>query len=202
MSFETQTFNHAVTELVGNLFDEYVKMASTEHEQISQTKGFIENYEFTCIGAWDDFHVYVCSKLKNHYNFKHRYSISNQRYNKRFLNLTVWAPGSAHDARFLRNVRILKQILNGQGLPDKTVDFGYEYCKVPLINIGESLFSRFSWLLKNFNCNTNDERERYYIKKSNNARVVRENCYGMFKSRWRILYKKAESKVFNLKDAL
>ena len=32
MSFETQTFNHAVTELVGNLFDEYVKMASTEHE--------------------------------------------------------------------------------------------------------------------------------------------------------------------------
>ena len=202
MSFETQTFNHAVTELVGNLFDEYVKMASTEHEQISQTKGFIENYEFTCIGAWDDFHVYVCSKLKNHYNFKHRYSISNQRYNKRFLNLTVWAPGSAHDARFLRNVHILKQILNGQGFPDKTVDLGYEYCKVPLINIGESLFSRFSWLLKNFNCNTNDERERYYIKKPNNARVVRENCYGMFKSRWRILYKKAESKVFNLKGAL
>ena len=30
------------------------------------------------------------------------------------------------------------------------------------------------------------------------ARAVTENCYGMLKIRWRILYKKAESKVFNL----
>ena len=33
----------------------------------------------------------------------------------------------------------------------------------------------------------------------NSARVVTENCYGMLKIHWRILYKKAESKVFNLK---
>ena len=34
----------------------------------------------------------------------------------------------------------------------------------------------------------------------NSARVVTENCYGMLKGgRWRIFYKKAESKVFNLK---
>ena len=33
----------------------------------------------------------------------------------------------------------------------------------------------------------------------NSARVVTENCYRMLKRRWRILYKKAESKVFNLK---
>ena len=33
----------------------------------------------------------------------------------------------------------------------------------------------------------------------NSARVVTENCYGMLKSRWQILYKKAESNVFNLK---
>ena len=69
--------------------------------------------------------------------------------NKRFLNLTVGAPGSAHDARFLRNIRFLKQILNGQGLPDKTVDLGDEYGKAPLVAIGDSVFSSFSWLLKN-----------------------------------------------------
>ena len=34
---------------------------------------------------------------------------------KRFLNLTVWAPGSTHDARFLRNTGLFKQILNVQG---------------------------------------------------------------------------------------
>ena len=177
-------------------------MPSTEQEQINEIKGFIENYEFPCIGAWDGFHVYVCSKLKNHYNFKHRYSVSNMRlvgYNKRFLNLTVGAPGRTHDARFLRNTRLFKQILNGQGLPDKIVDLGDEYGKIPLVTIGDSAFPRFSWLLKNFNCNTNDERESYYNINMNSARVVTENCYGMLKSRWRILYKKAESKVFNLK---
>ena len=35
--------------------------------------------------------------------------------NKRFLNLTVGAPGSTHDARFLRNTGLFKQILNVQG---------------------------------------------------------------------------------------
>ena len=33
----------------------------------------------------------------------------------------------------------------------------------------------------------------------NSTRVAAENCYDMLKSHWRILYRKAESKVFNLK---
>ena len=93
-----------------NLFDEYVKMPSTEQELINEIKGFIENYEFLCIGAWDNFHVYVCSKLKNHYNFKHRYSTSNMGlvgYNKCFLDLTVVTLGSTHDARFLTQYRFV-----------------------------------------------------------------------------------------------
>ena len=77
-------------------------------------------------------------------------------YNKRFLNLTAGASGSTHDARFLRNTGLFKQILNGKGLPEKTVDLGDEYGKIPLVTIGDSTFARFPWLLKNFNCNTND----------------------------------------------
>ena len=118
-------------------------------------------------------------------------------YNKRVLNLTVGAPGSTHDATFLRNTGLFKQILNGQGLPDKTVDLGNEYGKIPLVTIRDSAFPRFSWLRKNFNYNTKDERERYYNIKMNSTRVVTENCNGMLKSLWRILYKKAESRVFN-----
>ena len=84
-------------------------------------------------------------------------------------------------------------------MPNKTVGLGDEYSKIPLVTIGDSAFPRFSWLLRNLNCTTNDERERYYYIKMNSGRFVTENCYGMLKSRWRILYKKAESKVFNLK---
>ena len=77
-----------------------------------------------------------------------------------------------------------------------TVDLGDEYGKVPLVTIGDLAFPRFSWVLKNFSCNTNDERERYYNIKTNSARVVTENCYGMLKSRWRVLYKKCRIKGF------
>ena len=174
-------------------------MPSTEQEWLNEIKSFIENHESPCIGAWEAF--YVCSKLKNHCNFKHRYSISNMGlvgYNKFFLHLPVGATGSTHDARFLRNTGLFKQILNRQGVPDKTIDLGDEHGKIPSVTIGDSAFPRFSWLVKNFNCNTNDERKRYYNIKMDSGRVT-ENCYGMLKSRWRILYRKAESKVFNLK---
>ena len=65
-------------------------------------------------------------------------------YNKHFLNLTVGAPGRTHDARFLHNTGLFKQILNGQGLPDKTVALGDKHGKIPLVAIGDSVFLRFS----------------------------------------------------------
>ena len=64
-------------------------------------------------------------------------------YNKRFLNLTAGAPGSTQDARFLRNTGLFKQILNGQALPDKTVDLGDKSGKIPLITTGDSTFPSF-----------------------------------------------------------
>ena len=148
---------------------------------------------------------YLCLcmlKIKKWLQFKHRYSISNMGligYNKRFFNLSSGAPGSKYDASFLHHTGLFKQALNAQGLPAKTVDLRDEYGKILLFTIGDSAFPRFSWLLKYFNCNTNDERERYYSIKVINARVVTENCYGILKSCWRILYKKVELKIFNLK---
>ena len=101
--------NHVVRELVVNLFDDHIKMPSTEQEWINKIKGFIESYEFPCIGAWDGLHVYVCSKLKNHYNFKHRYSISNMGlvgYNKHFLN--CWGSWKHTRRQVLRNTGLFK----------------------------------------------------------------------------------------------
>ena len=56
------------------------------------------------VSAWDGFHVYISSKLKNYFSFKKRYSISNMglaAFNKRFLHAALGAPGSTHDARRL-----------------------------------------------------------------------------------------------------
>ena len=54
---------------------------------------------------------------------------------ERFLNLIVGAPGSTHRARFLHNTGLLKQILNGSGLPDKSIDLRDEYGKISLVTI-------------------------------------------------------------------
>ena len=105
-SLAIKTFNHVVRELVIHLYNGYIKLPTREGGLVTKLKGFIENYEFPCIGAWDGFHVYISSKLKNFYNFQHRYSISNMAlvgYYKRIFDLTVGAPDSTHDARFLRN---------------------------------------------------------------------------------------------------
>ena len=115
------------------------------------------------------------------------------------MDLTVNAPGSTHDARLLKFSKFSKKTLQGIGLPNKTVSLGEDLGEIPLVTIGDSAFPRHAWLVKGFNENTVDPRERYFDKKLCSARVVSENCYGMCKGRWRILYKKTESRKHNLK---
>ena len=67
---------------------------------------FLENWEFPCVAAWDGFHVYISSNLKNFFSFKKRYSVTNMGlmgHNKRFLWAGVGAPGSTHDYTLLQS---------------------------------------------------------------------------------------------------
>ena len=80
--------------MCAQLYSRFVKLPATDEEWIAEATGFIENYAFPCVAAWDGFHVYLQTKLKNHYNFKNRYSITNMGligHNKRFLNIAVGA---------------------------------------------------------------------------------------------------------------
>ena len=70
------SLNLVVKELFLRLYSDYVKMPENENEWINKIKGFIGNYEFPSFGVWYGFHVYISCKLKNFYNFKHRYSVS------------------------------------------------------------------------------------------------------------------------------
>ena len=44
--------------------------------------------------------------------------------------------------------------------------------EVPLVTIGDSAFPSLQWLIKGFNGNTRDQRERYFNKNWCSARVV------------------------------
>ena len=110
--------------LVVTMYDDYVKFPSSSDEWKRQTREFIENYEFTCLGAWDGFQVYVSSKIKSYFNFKKRYTmlcLELVSYNKSFLYAAVGAPCSTHDARILKNIRLYHSILNGNKISKKTM---------------------------------------------------------------------------------
>ena len=73
ISLASETFNKVCRVLVAASYDQYVTLPKRNEEWESEVKGFIENYEFPCVGAWDGFHAYVSSKLKSFYSFKKRY---------------------------------------------------------------------------------------------------------------------------------
>ena len=155
---------------------------------------------FPCVGAWDGFHVHVLTRLKNHYSFKHKYTITNMGFvghNKRFLDLTCNAPGSTHDSRLLKRSRIYRDIQTGQALPNIHVDLDGDLGSIPLVTIGDTAFSQHEWLVKAFP-NARDVKKRLYNTKLCGARVVTENAYGMLKGRFRILYR-CEAKLRNVK---
>ena len=192
ISLASATFNKNCRVLVSTFYNRYVKLPQTDEEWEAELKGFLENYEFPCVGAWDGFHVYVSSKLKSYFSFKKRCSMSNPglvSYSKTFLYCAVGAPGSTHDERMC-NFAIYQKIVTGH--------VG-EHGKIPLVTVGDTTFLKHAWLIKVFHEDTSDRRENFFNKKLCSARVVCENAYGMLKGRFRILYKRTECRLFNLK---
>ena len=108
--------------IVAHLYDRLVYLPRNESEWKDELQKFLEDWEFPCVGAWDGFHVYVTTELKNFYSYKKRYSITNMAlvaHNKRFMFAAVGAPGSTHDSRLL-SCDIYSEIENGNILPKGT----------------------------------------------------------------------------------
>ena len=166
VSAASKSFNKICQLMVVSLYDRYVRLPTTDEEWQNEIRGFLENYEFPCVGAWDGFHVYINSQLKNHFSFKKRYSMTNLDligYNKRFLYAAMDAPGSTH-VRLLKESSINSDIINGNVIPDRVVQLG-DFGEIPLVTIGESAFPQFAWLIKAYNENTKDNQKKYFTKR-------------------------------------
>ena len=107
-------FNKVIRLIVAYIYDEYVKLPETDDEWEAEVRGFIENYGFPALGAWDGFHVHVESQLKANFSLKKKYTVNNlalTSYNKRFLYAAIGAPGSTHDARMLKESSFFDGVL-------------------------------------------------------------------------------------------
>ena len=65
VSAANKFFNKVCRVLVAKLYDRFVYLPSADAEWEAEIRGFLENYEFPCVVAWDGFHVYINSKLRN-----------------------------------------------------------------------------------------------------------------------------------------
>ena len=187
--------------IVKTLYDRFVFLPRTPEEWTNELQKFLENWEFPCVGAWDGFHVYVSTNLKNFYSYKKRYSVTNMGfigYNKRFMWAAVGAPGSTHDSRLLRSCEIYSQFEEGHALPNRSLNL-HPHGEIPLATVGDSAFPSRPWLLKPYKEGTRVPQQTYFNMRLCSARVVSEHAYGMLKGRWRILYKKTECALDNIK---
>ena len=87
-SLAIKTFNHVVRLLVARLYNVYVRLLLMEEKWKLKLREFIVNYEFSCVGAWDGFHVLCNFKLKQFYHLKKHYAVTNLELveNNIFLN--------------------------------------------------------------------------------------------------------------------
>ena len=69
-------FQDVCKAIVKCLYDKFVYLPRNLDEWSQELRNFLENWEFPCVGAWDGFHVYISTKLKNFYSFKNRYSVT------------------------------------------------------------------------------------------------------------------------------
>ena len=98
----------------------------------------------------------------------------------------------------LRNSAIYQKIVTGHAVPDRVIDLG-EHGKIPLVTVADTAFPKHPWLIKVFHEDTSDRKEKHFNKRLCSARVVCENAYSMLKGHFRILHKKTECRLLNLK---
>lgn len=110
-------------------------------------------------------------------------------YNKSFLCAAVRAPASSHDVRMLKST-LQKFFWEKQWLWKAATIF-HLWQSVTLSFLGIHGFKRDT-MKTQLTKNTFD-------KKLRSAQVVTEHAYGMLKYRWRILHKKNECRLHNLK---
>lgn len=103
----------------------------------------------------------------------------------------VRGSGEPQRAKHLRNTVPYRKIMNGEGLVNKVISLGQAHGEKTLFKNGWLAFTGFSWLIKGFNNNINDVKERYCNLKLSSACTATER-----RVEWSIAYTAQKSYSF------
>ena len=121
-------------------------------------------------------------------------------YQYRFLWASAGLPGCVHDSMVFKSSLLYQKLKNGERFPDMYTEI--DGIKIPPLILGDSAFPHHSWLQKRYTHANLNEQEEYFNYRFSRGRMVAECCYGQFKGRWRILYRKSECHPETLKSII
>ncbi|XP_067032375.1 uncharacterized protein [Acropora muricata] len=119
----------------------------------------------------------------------------------KFIDAVCGFPGSAHDARVLRNCELYYNAERGNILQAPVVTTAGRDIRPYLV--GNSAYPQAQRLIKPFPEGTRDPEEQTFNKELSRTRVTVERAFGILKSRWRVLQKRFDSSLeFAIKCAV
>ena len=195
--------------LVNNLWDDVVKrhFPRTEKDFERSMEEFGEEWQFPyAFAAVDGSHLPIkCPKggaqaMKQYFNFKGFYSIVlmalvDAKY--RFIWASVGAPGNTHDSTMMQSTELWSQIVEGKIIPNLVQEVNN--IEVPPLILGDGAFPLRTWIMKPHGDAVLPDNKRYFNFRHSRARLVTEGAFGRLKSRFRVLFRKCESKKETVK---
>ena len=166
-----------------------------------------EEWQFPyAFGAVDGCHLPIkcppggSEAAKEYHNFKSFYSMVLMAIvdpKKRFIWGSVGFPGNSHDSTIFKSTKIYSEIVE-DGIIPSIAQKESNTNVYPMI-LGDGAFPFRPWLMKPFSNAKLSQSERYFNYRLSRARMVVEGAFGLLKGRWRILYRKCESKKDSVK---
>ena len=159
-----------------------------------------------CFGAIDGCHIPIkcpssgLEACKEFHNFKNFYSIVlmgiiDAHY--RFIWASAGFPGNSHDSIIFQSTQLYEDITVHNCIPPIAKNEAGTNI-YPLI-LGDSAFAFKPWVMKPYTNAVLTPQQRNFNYRLSRARMVTEGAYGKLKGRWRVLYKKCESRPENVK---
>jgi hypothetical protein len=124
-------------------------------------------------------------------------SIVDAKY--RFVWGSCGFPGNSHDSIIFQSTSLWSNIKDGNVIPSYSQNEQGVY--IPPLLLADSAFPMETWIMKPYSNAVLTKDQRYFNYRLSRARMVVECAYGQLKGRWRLLLRKSEGNLYEVKMA-